>query len=202
MADYCDQLNDRMVMNDQQTQKLVETIVNETLLQQYGYDPVAVQKDDPANPHCSQNEQACWSDEDKTLYYNDALSSQGDQKQFLETIVHEGLHAMDQQDGHSSDELGDEQSEKYTVRLYDEYGEDGEKMYKPGDVIPGIGHSEEVYAPAREIADELYDLCKQSHKGSEAERESIQNQIQHAIQEILDHRWEADDDEEDDDDED
>jgi hypothetical protein len=204
MADYCDQLNDRMVMDDQKMEKLVETIVNETLLEKHGYDPVAVEKDDPANPHCPPNAEACWDDESETLYYNDALAAKGDQKEFLETVVHEGLHAMDYQDyGDSSDDLGDEVSEKYTVRLYDEYGEDDEKIYAPDEVIPGEGHMEEVYKPGREIADELFDLCQRASKASPAERESIQNEIKEAVQDILDQRWEPDDDgAEDDEDED
>jgi hypothetical protein len=196
MADFCDQLSDYMTLPPDKTQELVETIVNDEFMAKYGYDSVNVKADDPANPECPPNVEACWHDDDETLYYNaDQLNSQGDSPKLIQTMVHEALHAMDYQDyGDSSDGLGDELSEKYTVRLYNEYGEDDEKMYAPGSAIPGIGHSEEVYKPAREIADKIHDVCNKKLQGkSPAERESILGQLEEEIKKILDQRWGAED---------
>jgi hypothetical protein len=201
MPGFCDQLDNLMVMTPEQMRDFIDTVVNKELMEKYGYDPVNIKADDPANPHCGPNEEACWSDEDQTLYYNEErISQKAQQDEIVETLAHESLHGMDYQDrGNSSEGLDDEVSEKYTVRLYNEYGEDGEKMYGPGDDIPGEGHSEEVYKPAREIAKEMTELCKKLKKAKTPEaKESIKNEIQKEIQEILDNRWDADDDEGDD----
>lgn len=201
MPDFCEDLDNLMVMDGGQLQDLIDTIVNRELLEKYGYNPVTIKPDDPANPICAQNQAACWNDDDKTLYYKPDRITQPPpdgrrlQQEFLETLVHEGLHAMDYKDrGSSSAGLGDERSDNRTVQLYDEYGEDGEKMYEPGDLIPGDKHMEEVYEPAREIAEELTELCDTLRKAkSPEERESIKKAIQQEIQDILEDRWDAED---------
>lgn len=196
MIDICEQLSNYMILPPGQLEDFVEGIVNDQFMAEYGYENVTVKADDPSNPKCPPNTEACWSDEDEIFYYNpDIFGSDGDTKHLVETIAHESLHAMDYQDyGDSSDGLGDEVSEKYTVRLYDQYGEDGEVMYSPRDVIPGIGHSVEVYRPAREIADKIVDACRNKMKEkSPAERESILSELQRELKELLDKRWGAED---------
>lgn len=199
MSALCAQLSNWLVLDEAGEQKLLQAVADE-LTRAGGYDPVPVQRDDPANPKCESNQSACYVAADRTIYYGnlDNLDSQ----RAVETVAHEVLHAIDDQDGVDDAALGDERAEKYTIRLFDEYGSDGEKMYAPGDPIPGSEHSEQVYQPGREIAEAITDYCKRRAKAPPESIESLTVALARQIAKILDQRWEPDDGGDDDDDED